>query len=92
MSRLQTYTVYARNLGRHAVQAYTARHAVAVLVARMKLDEAETACVTTWSVAERTNNLPTDPEVRRRAEIGSTEATRPPESSAAVAGGELLQG
>ena len=38
------------------------------------------------------DNFPADPEARRRAEIGSTEATRPPESSAAVAGGELLQG
>lgn len=37
-------------------------------------------------------DLSADPEARRRAEIGSTEATRPPESSAAVAGGELLQG
>lgn len=93
MSSPRTYTVYARNLGRHVVQAYDKRHAVAVVVARLRLDESSTACVTTWAVAERgRDNLPTDPEVRSSAEIGSIQATRPLESSAAVADGEKRNG
>lgn len=89
MSSPRAYTVYARNLGRHVVQAYDKRHAVAVVVARLRLDESSTACVTTWAVSERgRDNFPADPEARSSAEIGSLEAAPPHERSAAAADGE----
>ena len=52
MSAPRPFVVYARNRGRHAVRAHSARHAVAAVVARLKLSEREAVETCAWCVTE----------------------------------------
>ena len=50
--RKRHFKVFTRTHGTQSVSAQTARHAVAAIVARLGLDEKETAQVVRWAVTE----------------------------------------